>query len=80
MSQDPSADTALRLLAATAPVVAELSASGQRVGHLLLALGAGRFCAEAGPQEAAATLREFAVLVEKGQVADHFAQYLQEPA
>lgn len=60
------------LIAAASPVVTQAAGRGEQVGHLLLALGAGRYSAEAGPAYAAQTLREFAEMVERGQVQDPF--------
>jgi hypothetical protein len=71
MARD-SSDIIQELIAALSPAVAKAAHGGDRVGHLLLVLGAGRFCAEAGPADAAEALREFATMVERGQVQDPF--------
>lgn len=68
-----SSETIREFIAALGPLVARATARGERVGHLLLVLGAGRFCSEAGQAETAETLREFATMVERGQVQDPFA-------
>ncbi len=69
-------DVIRELITTTAPLVIQAARAGERVGHLLLVLGAGRFSAEAGPMEAAATLREFADMVERGEVQDPFRTFL----
>ncbi len=69
---DDSTQTIQDFITAVTPVVAEATGRGERVGHLLMVLGAGRYCAEAGAAETAKTLREFAEMVERGQVQDPF--------
>jgi hypothetical protein len=71
MARD-SGEVIQELIAALSPLVAKAAGEGERVGHLLLVLGAGRFCAEAGRDDAAEALREFATMVERGQVQDPF--------
>lgn len=71
-----TSDTVRDFIAALAPLVAQAAQSGEKVGHLLLVMGAGRYCAEAGPLEAATTLREFADMVERGEVQDPFRALL----
>jgi hypothetical protein len=68
-----SSQTMRELIALLSPLVAQAARRGERVGHLLLVLGAGRFGAESGLADAAETLREFAAMVERGQVQDPFA-------
>jgi hypothetical protein len=72
MARD-SSETVRELIAALTPAVTQAAARGEQVGHLLIVLGAGRFCAEAGRDDAAEALREFAAMVERGQVQDPFA-------